>query len=64
MMLPWSFGDTELMIQVPTMLSACIQAWAATGVFTNGEEMVKDPSINPSLFLAIRDFLTDLAQAG
>ena len=51
------------MIQVPTMLSARIHAWAVVGEFTNGEEMIKEPFMKPSLFLAIKDFLTDLAQA-
>ena len=62
MILPWSFGDTELMIQVPTMLSAQIHAWIAVGEFTSGEEIVMEPSIKPSLFFPIKDFLTDLAQ--
>ena len=64
MILAWILGETELMIQAPTILSAWIQTWTAEGESTNGKEMVKEPSIKPSLFLAMSDFLTDLAQVG
>ena len=64
MMLAWSFGDTELIIQVPTILFARIQAWIVAGESTIGDDKVREPSMKPSLFLAMRDFLMDQAQAG
>ena len=64
MILAWILGETELMIQVPTILLAQIQAWIAEGESTNGDEMVKEPSMNPNLFLEMSDFLKDVAQAG
>ena len=58
MILAWSFGDTELVNQVPTILSLLIQAWTIEGVDTNGDDKVREPSINPYLFLVSKAFLT------
>ena len=63
MMLAWSFGETELVNQVPTMLSHLIHACTVEGVDTNGDERVKVPSMNPNLFLLSTTFLTARAQA-
>ena len=63
MMLAWSFGETELVSHVPTMLSHLIQAYTFEGVDTYSDERVKVPSINPSLFLVSKAFLTARAQA-
>ena len=62
MMLAWIFRETELIIQVPTILSAWIQTWIADGEFTTGDNKVRVPSMKPSL-LAMRNFLADRAQA-
>jgi len=59
MILAWIFGEIELIIQVPTILSAQIQAWIAEGESTIGDDKVRERSMKPSLFLAMRDFLTD-----
>ena len=64
MMPAWILGDTALVIQVPTMLFAWIQAWICDRVFTIGDERVRVPLINPTLFLEIKSFLIEQAQAG
>ena len=58
MILAWIFGETELIIQVPSILSTRIQAWMVEEESTIGEDKVREPSMKPSLFLAMRDFLT------
>ena len=58
MILAWSFGETELVSHVPTMLSHLIQACTFEGVDTNDDERVKVPSMNPSLFLVSKAFIT------
>jgi len=51
-------GETELVNQVPTMLSHLIHACTAEGEDTNGDERVRVPSMNPNLFLVSEAFLT------
>ena len=63
MMLAWSFEETELVNQVPTMLSHLIYACTDEGVEINGDERVRVPSTNPNLFLVSNAFLTAQAQA-
>ena len=63
MMLAWSFGETELVSHVLTILSHLIHACTFEGVDTYSDERVKVPSINPSLFLVSKAFLTARAQA-
>ena len=62
-MLAWIFGETKLIIQVPTILSTWIKTWIADGEFIIGDNKVREPSMKPSLFLAMRNFLIDRAQA-
>ena len=64
MILTWIFGETELIFQVPTILSEQIQAWIVDGVSTKGEDKVKVSFMNPNLFLASKAFQIDLAQVG
>ena len=59
----WSFGETKLVSQVPTMLSHLIQAWIVEGVDTNGDDKVRESSINANLFLVSKAFLTARAHA-
>ena len=63
MMLATSFGETELVNHVPTMLLHLIHACTAEGVDTNGDEKVRVPSMNPNLFLVSKAFLIARAQA-
>ena len=63
MILAQNLGEIEFVNQVPTILSHLIQAWIAEGVDTNGDDKVSVPSMNPSLFLVRKAFLTTCAQA-
>ena len=64
MILAWILGETELISQVPTMLSHLIQAWIDYEDVTNGDDKVDVPSAKPSLLSASKVFWTKWAQAG
>ena len=63
MMLAWSFEETKLVNQVPTILSHLIHACTEEGLEINGDERVRVSSTNPNLFLVSKAFLTARAQA-
>lgn len=58
------WGETELSIEDPTILSQWIQDWIDDRILTIGDERVNVPSINPNLFLAINAFHIEHSQVG
>ena len=57
-------GETELIGQVPTMLSHLIQAWIDDEDVANGDDKVDVPLTKPSLFFADKALVIDLVHHG